>query len=269
MLQTLSGTTRVYVIIGDPIEQVKSPAGVTGGFAKRGRDAVLVPIHVSAAHVDAFIDSLGHVQNVDGIIATVPHKFVAYRHCTSASDRAHLLTSVNGVRRNPDGTWYGDMLDGLGLVGGLRQAGCEPSGKRTLLVGAGGAGSAIALALLDAGVAELAIHDVDIARRDKLIVRLRSRYPQKLAIGSADPSGFALVVNATPLGMYPDDPLPVLADRLSPAMFVADVIPKPAVTRLLDIAQGMGCGTQTGVGMFEAQLDLMVDFLLASRTEAR
>ena len=52
-------------------------------------------------------------------------------------------------------------------------------------------------------------------------------------------------------------------------MFVADVIPKPAVTRLLDIAQGMGCGTQTGVGMFEAQLDLMVDFLLASRTEAR
>src|SRR5438128_7392243 len=237
MLQTLSGTTRMYVIIGDPIEQVKSPAGVTGGFAKRGRDAVLVPIHVSAAHVDELIDSLGHVQNVDGIIATVPHKFVAYRHCATASDRAHLLTSVNGVRRNADGSWHGDMLDGLGLVGGLRQAGCEPTGKRTLLVGAGGAGSAIALALLDAGVSELAIHDVDTGRRDKLIERLTNVHPQTIDIGSADPSGFALVVNATPLGMYPDDALPVLAERLSPAMFVADVIPTPAVTPLLDIAR--------------------------------
>jgi shikimate dehydrogenase len=225
---------------------------------------VLVPIHIEPAAVDALIDGLGAVHNLDGISATVPHKFTAYRHANTTSQRAHLLTAANILRRHADGSWHGDMLDGIAMVGSIRNAGCEPAARRALLVGAGGAGGAIALSLLDAGVTELAVHDSDAERRDALVERLRTHHGGRVVVGSADPTGFTLVVNATPAGMKPDDPLPIIADRLTPQTFVADVITNPVVTPLLEAARRVGCDTQTGIGMFNAELDLMVDFWLGA-----
>jgi len=259
---TLSGETRVLAIVGDPIAQVKSPAGVTQALHERGRDCVLVPIHVSPADLDAFITGASVAKNLDGILVTIPHKFDAYRHCATATERAHFLGAVNTMRRNADGTWHGDQLDGEGFVQGIRTAGCRPEGKRALLVGAGGAGSAIALALLDAGVESLAIHDGDIGRRDALVNRLRTRYGDKARVGSADPSGCAVIVNATPVGMRAGDPYPVPVERLTREVFVGDVITRPEVTPLIAAARKLGCGTQIGTGMFVAVRDLIVDFLL-------
>ncbi|MFC7397806.1 shikimate dehydrogenase family protein [Chelatococcus sp. GCM10030263] len=260
MLDMLNGETRIFVIIGHPIAQVKAPAGMTKGFAERGRNAAVIPIHVLPEHVDAFIDALEPIRNVDGIIATVPHKFAARRHCASVSKRANLLDSANIVRRNPDGAWYGDMTDGLGFVRAMMQTGCQPEGKRALLVGAGGAGSAIGLQMLDSGVAELAIYDMDRARRDALIEKLSSVHPGKVMAGSTDPAGFDIVANATPMGMKQDDPLPIDAENLKAGTFVGDVITVPEVSPLLEIARRIGCRTQTGVGMFLAQRELMLDF---------
>ena len=260
----LNGATRVIAIIGDPIAQVKSPAGVTQALNARGRNAIVVPIHVTAEDVDAFIRGASLARNLDGMIATVPHKFAAYRHCASATDRAHFLGAVNTLRRNADGGWHGDQLDGEGFVTGIRAAGCDPRGRRALLAGAGGAGSAIALALLEAGVAELAIHDGDAARRDALVARLAARHGDRVRPGSADPAGRTLVVNATPAGMRAGDPLPVDATRLTADMFVGDVITAPAVTPLLEAARRTGCATQGGAGMFAAVSALMVDFLTAA-----
>ena len=118
--------------------------------------------------------------------------------------------------------------------------------------------------LLDAGVTELAVKDSDIERREALLERLRKHHGARIVVGSADPMGFTLVVNATPAGMKPDDPLPIIADRLTPQTFVADVITKPVVTPLLEVARRIGCHTQTGVGTFDAELDLMVDFWLGA-----
>jgi shikimate dehydrogenase len=132
-----------------------------------------------------------------------------------------------------------------------------------LLAGAGGAGSAIAQALLEAGVSELAIVDGDAPKRDGLIARLNSRYGDKVRVGSTDPRGFDLVFNATPAGMREGDPLPIDAAHLSAAMFVGDVITAPAVTPLLQAARALGCKTQVGAGMFAAVCERMVDFLLA------
>jgi shikimate dehydrogenase len=258
----LNGATRLYVIIGDPIAQVQSPAGITRSLVERGRNAVLVPVHVTVEEVDACIRGLSLARNLDGIVATVPHKFTAFRHCATVTERARFLESVNAMRRNVDGGWHGDMLDGLGFVEGIRRAGCVTEGKRALQVGAGGAGTAIALALLEAGVAELALHDADAGRRDRLIGRLRSRFGDRVREGSPDPGGFDLAVNATPAGMRPDDPLPLLADRLDPECFVGEVITAPEVTPLLAAARARGCGTQTGIGMFTAVRDMIVDFLL-------
>ena len=259
---TLSGATRVVAIFGDPIAQVKSPAGVTRALNDAGRNCVVIPVHVAAADLHAFMRGAAVARNFDGLIATVPHKFVAYTYCASASERAHLLGAVNVMRRNPDHTWHGDMQDGCGFVDGIRTAGCEPRGAHALLAGAGGAGSAIALALLDAGVAQLAIHDDDAQRRDALRARLEARFPGRTCQGSPDPTDFDLVVNATPSGMRAGDPLPVDATRLTPHMFVADVITAPAVTPLLAAARQAGCHTATGGAMFDAVARLMVGFLL-------
>lgn len=259
---TLSGETRVFYIVGDPIAQVKSPAAMTQAMTALGRNCVLVPMHVTPADFDRFIAGAGLARNLDGIVATVPHKFQAYAHCATATERAHFLGSANILRRNPDGGWHGEMSDGEGFVGGMRAAGCDPRGRRALLVGAGGAGSAIALALVEAGVTELAIHDTDIARRDALVARLKDRGAAAMRAGSADPGGCTLVVNATPLGMRAGDPSPVLVERLTSAMFVGDVITAPEVTPLIAAARRLGCPTQGGGGMYAAQLDLMRDFLL-------
>ncbi len=166
------------------------------------------------------------------------------------------------MRRDADGRWFGDHCDGDGFVAGLRQAGCEPRGKRVLLVGAGGAGSAIAHALVDAGVAKLALHEADIARREDLARKLRAYGPVEPQVGSADPTGYELVINATPLGMKPGDALPIAVDKLAPSTFVGDVVTVPEVPPLIEVARAKGCGTMTGKGMFEAVRDRMVGFYL-------
>ena len=134
------------------------------------------------------------------MIATVPHKFGLAAQCATLTDRARFLGSVNVARRNADGTWHGDQVDGAAYVAAIWPPAVIP-GRRVLQVGAGGAGSAIALALLESGAAELALHDADPERRDGLIARLRTRFGDRVVAGSDDPAGFDMVAHATPMGM--------------------------------------------------------------------
>lgn len=262
MSQPLSGATRVHFIVGDPIAQVKSPAGVTQAFHDAGRDAVCIPAHVAPADLALWAQGVGKAQNVDGIIVTVPHKFSCFDLCATTSDRARFLQAVNTLRRNPDGSWHGDMFDGMGYVEAMRAQGGEPQGRRALLVGAGGAGSAIAYSLVTAGVRELAIHDPDTVRRDKLIARLAGLGLGKLSAGSSDPTGFDIAINATPIGMKDGDPHPIDSMKFMPQQFVGCVITAPAVPPMIVAARAKGCKTLTGADMFARVRDLMVQFLL-------
>jgi shikimate dehydrogenase len=261
MFDALNGATRLVPIIGAPIAQVKSPAGVSRMFAERGQNAICVPFHVTPEDLPGFMAGIKPVENVDGIIVTVPHKFSAYTYCATATERAHFLRAVNVMRRNPDGTFYGDMCDGIGFVAAMSEAGCEFFGRRALLVGAGGAGSAIAQAVAAAGVSLLTIVEADEARRDTLVGRLRE-IGAPVSAGEPDPTGFDIVVNATPMGMREGDPFPVRIERLTPDMFVGDVVTMPEVPPLIENARRIGCRTQTGTGMFVKVRDLIVDFLL-------
>ena len=261
---TLNGSTRVHFIVGDPIAQVKSPAGVTQAYAERGQNAYVMPAHVSPKDLAAWLAGVSLAKNLDGIIVTVPHKFACFDLCATTSDRASFLHTVNTMRRNADGSWHGDMFDGLGFVAALQDNGGQPAGKKALLVGAGGAGSAIAHALVMAGVRELAIHDADVARRTALVERLAGLGKCPVTHGSVDPSGFDIVVNATPVGMKEADPYPLDVAKLTATMFVGCVITAPAVTPLIGAARAKGCGTMTGAHMFGRVRDLMVDFLVGT-----
>ncbi|MFP8780799.1 shikimate dehydrogenase family protein [Hydrogenophaga sp. RWCD_12] len=262
MTQNLSGATRLHYIVGDPIAQVKSPAGMSQAFADHGRDAVCVPAHVSPAHLADWVRGVSLAQNVDGIIVTVPHKFACTVLCATKSDRAAFLNTVNTMRRNTDGSWHGDMFDGLGFVTAMQDKGCQPIGKKALLVGAGGAGSAIAHALVMAGVSQLAIHDPDDQRRASLVDRLAGLGKCPVTHGSADPGGFDLVLNATPVGMKAGDPFPLDVTKLQPQTFCGCVITAPAITPFIAAARDRGCSTMTGADMFARVRDLMVAFLL-------
>ncbi|MEQ1649125.1 MAG: shikimate dehydrogenase [Hyphomicrobiaceae bacterium] len=265
MLENFSGATRLVPVVGDPIAQVKSPGGVTRAFEERGADLLCLPMQVSPVDWAGYIATMRTMKNVDGIIVTVPHKFSAFDVCDTTSDRARFLRSVNTIRRAADGTLHGDMFDGLGFVAACKDNGCNFEGRRALLVGAGGAGTAIAHAVASSSVAELALADLDIARRDDLIARLRAEKFNVVAAKSTDPTGFDIVLNATPLGMRDGDPLPADISKLTSAMFVGDVVTKPEIPPLIAAAQKAGCKTSNGVAMFGRVRDLMVDFLLAPK----
>ncbi|BAM92629.1 shikimate dehydrogenase [Bradyrhizobium oligotrophicum S58] len=266
MIPAPTGATRLHIIIGDPIAQVRAPAGVSQAFAERGRDAILVAMQVAPADLPDFISAMTRVKNLDGIVATIPHKFACYRACATATERAQFIGAVNLMRRDTDGGWHGDMVDGLGFVGAAQAKGFDPAGCRALQIGAGGAGSAIALALIDAGVSELAIHDSDAGRRDTLIARLNERGRGRVLVGSPDATGFDMVANATPAGMRPGDPLPVDMATVSSSAYCGCVITRPEVSPFIAEARARGCLTATGTDMYRALERVMVDFLLMRET---
>ena len=262
MPDNLDGATRLFPIIGDPIQFVKSPQRLTRGFESRGHNGLCLPMQVTKEDLDAVMRALTQTGNVDGLLVTMPHKHSAIDYCATRSHTAQLLGAVSVMRRNPDHSWHGEMLDGLAFVKAQIDHGARIKDGRALLVGAGAAGSAIAIALLDAGVRELIIHDTDASRAAHLNGLLAELGQGRVRVGSADPSGCTLVFNATPLGLAEDDSLPVSADLLESTMFVGDVIAGHGVTPLLKAAQSAGCKTANGVAMVEAVQEMMLDFLL-------
>lgn len=264
MPENLNGETRLFPIIGDPIRFVKSPQRLTEGFAKRGHNGLCIPMQVAANDLDVVMRALTRTANVDGLLVTMPHKFTAFAWCATSSDTTTRLGDVSVMRRNPDGTWHGDMLDGLAFVKAQVDAGARVEGARVLLVGAGAAGSAIAIALLEAGVRQLIIHDTDEARVSQLIGIVADLDRGRVSAGPADPTGCDMVCNATPMGMLNGDPLPVPAASLESSMFVGDVIAGHGVTPLLQAAQSAGCKTANGVQMVDAVQEMMLDFMLGS-----
>ncbi len=262
MLDALSGATRVHFIVGDPIAQVKSPFGVTQAFEQHGRNAVCLPAHVAPEDLARWCEGVTAMRNVDGLIITVPHKFAALGLCASTSARSAFVGAANTLRRRPDGQWHGDMFDGLAFVQALCAQGANPQGQRVLLVGAGGAGSAIAHAVLEAGAAQLHIHDADAARAAALVQRLQGLATGAVALGPAQTSGHDILINATPRGMASADPLPIDLTGLQSHQVVGCVITQPAVTPLIAQARTLGCRTVTGGDMFAQVRDLMVSFLL-------
>ncbi|PUE10982.1 shikimate dehydrogenase [Limnohabitans sp. T6-5] len=258
----LDGASRIHFIVGDPIAQVKSPAGVSRSFQDVGLNALCIPAHVAPADLAAWMAGVSLCKNVDGIIVTVPHKFAYFDLCATTSDRGAFLKSINTLRRNADGSWHGDMFDGQAYVQALALKGLKLAGKKALLVGAGGAGSAIAYSLATGGLRELAIHDEDIARRDTLVQRLAALGQCRVVAGSSDPTGFDIAINATPMGMKEGDPHPIDASKFKPDLFVGCVITAPAVPQMIAAARAWGCNTLTGSEMFVQVKDLMVEFLM-------
>jgi shikimate dehydrogenase len=155
----------------------------------------------------------------------------------------------------------GDLFDGEGFVRGILRKGLVLSGKRALVVGCGGVGSAIAASLAQAGVAGLGLFDLRAPSAQSLGERLQRHYPLlQVEVGHRDPAGFELVVNATPLGMSEGDPLPVDVARLSPQTFVGEVVMREEITAFLAAARQRGCAIQVGSDMLFEQIPAYLEY---------
>jgi shikimate dehydrogenase len=257
----LSGETRLYAIIGDPVAQVGSPAFFNAAFRALGAKAVLIPVQVAADGLADLLRGLRTVRNLDGIVVTIPHKLAVAGLLDRIEPNGRRVGAVNAIRVERGGSWTGDNFDGVGCVRGLAKAGHDLAGRSALVVGAGGAGRAVAHAFADAGVTRVRVCDVDDARRDELTESLRAHHPA-LAVetGPPEPDRFDVVVNCTPLGMRAGDPFPIDPSRIAPGSLVVDVILKPSVSPLLEAAQARGCPTQGGRAMLEGQVEAVLGF---------
>lgn len=257
----ISGTTRLYAVLGDPVSQVRAPSLLNPLFADLNLDAVLFPVHVRPDAFTEVFQGLRRIDNLDGILVTIPHKAASLRLADRVSPTAAASGAVNALRREPDGRWTGENFDGIGFVSGLTAAGHRAQGSRVSVVGAGGAGSAIAAALLSAGAAGVTLYDPDTEKLQALLARLDTYWPGGAQAGGEPVRDDAdLVVNATPLGMHPDDPLPFSLRGLRPGCVVADVIMKPKETALLRAAATQGHPVLPGAPMLDHQLSLYRDF---------
>lgn len=260
------GQLRIYGLIGDPVSQVRAPFPMTQLLRQAGLNAALLPLHVPVDSLPIVFASLKLIRNLDGLVITVPHKMPMAGLVDRCSERARLVGAINVARREADGSWTGDILDGVGFVRGLLDRGFDPKGQSAFVVGAGGAGCAVTVELALAG-ASVRVFDVSSARANALAERLQRADHTVDAADAADPRGSTLIVNATPLGMRPYDPLPLDPALLSPEMLVAEVVMKPPVTVFLEQARARGCQTQLGEAVMLYQLDAQVEFFRGGLTE--
>jgi shikimate dehydrogenase len=191
----------------------------------------------------------------------MPHKVTTAGLLDEVTPTVKIAGACNAVVKRSDGTLLGDMFDGAGFVRGVERKGRPLKGARALVVGSGGVGSAIAASLAAAGVSALGVFDANPGSAEALAGRLREHYPNlEVRSGSKDPTGFGVVVNATPLGMKDDDPLPVDVSKLKPEMFVGEVVMKQEMTPFLRAAQQKGCALQIGTDMLFEQIPAYLEF---------
>jgi shikimate dehydrogenase len=264
-VEYVSGKTRLYGIVGDPIEQVRSPEMITAELVSRGVDAVLVPVHVLPHDFDACLPQLLRVRNLDGLVFTIPYKVRACALADELLAQARVVGAVNVLGRGSDDRWRGEIFDGLGCVEAFRRRGMTFAGKRVMLIGAGGAGSAIAVAVGFDRPASLRIHDVDGGRASALAAKVAAANPGvDVVAGAPVTEGVDFLLNASPVGMLDDARLPIAVTALPSGLIVFDAIVKPERTPLLALAERCGCTTVTGREMMRGQIARMVDFFVES-----
>ncbi|MCV6603128.1 MAG: hypothetical protein OIF54_16475 [Cohaesibacter sp.] len=254
-----SGASDLYVVVGDPVVQVRSVALYNRIFADLGVDAICVPMHFGSHSAEDVFSMLRHIRNLRGIVATIPHKGGLLAASDEASSRARQIGVAN-IARLEDGRLYCDAVDGLGYLNGLAGVDYDVRGKRVQLIGAGGAGQSLAFALAEAGIRSLSLYDCNQQRMSDLVLRLQKAYPQQMfSAGWCKPEALDLITNASPVGMIKDgtgedvSPLDNAYFNGGNKPFVTDMVMQPSMTRLLIEAKAAGCEVQTGLEALRGQ----------------
>ena len=257
----ITGSTRVFLILGDPVAQVRAPEAFNHLFRRHGVDAVLVPAQVTPVHLEGFVRHVLTARNIEGLWLAIPHKTAMVTLLDRCDRLGRIAGAVNAARRNADGSLEGALFDGVGFVKALDHFGIPVSGCRALLVGVGGGGVAIAASLAARGAGRISLYDSTPGRTDAVANKLSREFDvDVMSVAEPDPAGCDLVVHATPLGLEPGDPLPFDVARLHAGTVVVDILMKNQPTPLLRACHARGIVAHPGFEMMVQQVPEYLSF---------
>ena len=256
-----SGKTHLLLLIADPVAHVRAAQFVNPIFERKKLDAFLIPIHVRTADLIDVVPRLAKIGNVKGLIVTIPHKEAIAQLCSELGPNAKMVGAVNVARIEAGGRLVGEMFDGEGLLATARANSIGYKGRRVLILGAGGAGRAVAFAMAQEGAGEIAIYNRTAGRAEQLVADIKTRFPKAVArVAAAEARHIDLLVNCTSVGLHEGDTPPLGLATLGPATDVIDII-AVRETELMQAARSKGCKVVGGRPIVELQLDAQLAFI--------
>lgn len=252
----------IIPIIGDPVAQVATPDLWNRNFKANNINAICVPIHLKSSGLSAFIDWVRHAENVPGFLSTIPHKSKLPERCDFRRNEVDVLEVANTVRKNKDGKLECAMFDGVGMISAIKATGTNFSVASVLIIGAGAAGSAIAYEALQCGAKSVFITDVIQGTASRVAARLRTIFPDRnIQTAETNKSHYEVIINASPIGSSPNDPMPCPLSIASSQAVIADAVTELEETKLLTGAKADGLKTVSGKDMAAAQVFHMQRFI--------
>jgi len=253
-LAPLNAATRLCAVLGSPIRHSASPAMHNAAFATRGLNWRYLAFEVDPKHLRAAIEG-ARAMNFAGLNLTVPHKLLAVDMVDDLDDSAKSWGAVNTIKFE-NGRAIGFNTDANAIVTSLRDdLKVELRGAKVLLLGAGGAGRTAALKIAAENVAELFLVNRTVSKAEAIAAEIKKQFPSvKVSVGYPK-AEVDLLLNATSLGLKPEDGSPLDEEQFSlkRTRAVYDMIYKPAETKLLATAKATGCKTANGIGMLVHQ----------------
>ena len=265
----ITGTTKLFGVIAHPSAHVRAPMVFNARFVAEKRDHLMIPIDATPDMLVTVMDGLRAMENFGGLTITIPHKVPIAEMCDELGEAARVCGAVNAVRFGDDGRLYGDIFDGAGFVAGLALKGHDIKGKRVLMLGAGGAARAIAVALCQADVGEIAIANRTRDKAQNLIDAMvqGAGYTQAHVLDNMAEAALEaardvdIIINTTSLGLHAGDALPLALDNVRADTLIADIIMVPERTEWLALAEEKGLQTHYGRHMLDCQLELIGRFI--------
>jgi shikimate dehydrogenase len=250
----VSGKTRIYGVIGDPIDHTLSPVMHNAAFEALKLDCAFLAFKVKPPEVGNAINGM-RAFNIQGLNVTMPHKEAVIKHLDEIDSTARLLNAVNTIQ-NKNGKLLGFNTDGEGALKALRANQVDPKNKKVLLLGAGGAARAIAYSLSQE-VGELVILNRTPKPVEELTSFLKQASNKKITGGVLSPeilennlADANVLINATSIGMKPNtDQSPIKAKWLRRDLAVMDIVYNPVETKLLKNAKTAKSTVISGVEM--------------------
>jgi len=248
---------KIYGIIGFPVKHSLSPCMHNAAFRELGIDAEYKLFEIKPEELSDFLNSLKS-EGIFGLNVTVPHKEKALELIELDDENAHLkkIGAINTILRK-NGKLKGFNTDIEGFRKHLSEN-IDPANKKVAILGAGGAARAVSFVLAKGGATEIALFDIDKSKADNITQMIKEIIPAFNIfpvndLGQLNLKNKEILVNATPVGLKPDDALPVNENHLHKDLFVYDLIYNPAETKLLKLAKNIGAKTSNGLGMLTYQ----------------
>ena len=250
MTQSISGTTQIYGLIGDPVEHSFSPPMMNAAFSYMNLDACYLAFQVETKKVSEAIAGI-RALNFAGVNVTVPHKSSVIPYLDEVSPLAKKIGAVNTIS-NYKGHLKGTNTDFSGFIRSLKKLNFSPKKKTIALLGSGGSARALVAGLADAGALRVMLHNRTAERAEKLVTEFSQYFPltqlEAVSLQTIHETPLDLLVNTTTVGMFSSD-LPVDLKKCRKINLLADIIYRPSQTSLLKQAEELGINAVNGIDM--------------------